>query len=182
MTDRFFAPLIQPSTRFEADDQLISYQEWQRLYGKGDIMENWERQITEALADLGKATEYSDQVRSQLAQEPDAPMTVADAITYKNTWDDLRAKCEEADTSLRYQQHRLDNLAHDAAEAGLPTGVWMILSPERAFWILRLRAEGGGSHYSIETRPLASWGDHRAPAEVEADIRDLHDTQADALV
>lgn len=145
-------------------------------------MENWENQIAEALADLDKATRYADDLRAQLAQGPSAPMAVAEAIAYKARVDELYAQCDEADTLLHWQQRRLGNLARDAAEAGLPTGVWMVLTPERAFRILCLRGDADGFHHSIETRPMASWGNKRAPAEVEADICDLHDTQADSLI
>jgi hypothetical protein len=179
VSDRFFAPLIQPSTRFEARDQLISYQEWQQLYGKGGPMETWENRIIEALVNLDKATKYAESLHAEAAHAPDAPLTVAEAIAYKTWLDNLYVECDEADTLLRWQQKRLNNLAHDAAE--LPTGVWMVLDTNRAFRILYSRGENG-THHSIETRPLAFWGEHRAPAEVEADIRDLRDTQADSLV
>lgn len=143
-------------------------------------METWENRITEALADLDKATKYAEEVRAELAQQPDAPLTVAEAMAYRERLDDLSRQADEADSLLHWQQRRLDKLAQDVREAGLPTGIWMVLSPERAFRILYSRGES--FHLSIETRPLAFWGDHRAPTEVEADIRDLHQTERDALI
>ena len=142
---------------------------------------HWEQRISDALGDWRNAERTADWLRHELAERPATPLTVAEAIAYRARRDLLSEQLEGACGSARARYRAVCELASEAFENGLPIGVWMALDSSRAFQILHVATDADfPSRYAIETRPLAFWGDHPDPTEVEAEIRDLRQTERDA--